>query len=167
MPRKKSTPELKLTEKQAAYVEARAAGATKLAAGKATGSQRRKAGYDMEAKSAEVQAVLAAAAAEYAKKITRDDVLNGFKDAIEMAKLLADPMAMIRGWSEVARVCGYFAPEQKIVTHEHRGRVLSELESLSDDELLQLSNGTVIDAADGNLIREVVQDVQPLQEGEA
>lgn len=39
--------------------------------------------------------------------IQREDVLNGLLGAIDQAREQANPMAMIRGWSEVAKLMGF------------------------------------------------------------
>lgn len=40
-------------------------------------------------------------------QITREDVIAGFKSAVDQAVILADPMAQIAGWREIAKVLGY------------------------------------------------------------
>ncbi|MEO8740144.1 MAG: hypothetical protein ABI537_10630 [Casimicrobiaceae bacterium] len=56
------------------------------------------------------EAELAAAA-----KVTRDDVMQGLQEAIDLARLKSDPAAMIAGWRGVGKMCGFYAPERKVV----------------------------------------------------
>ncbi len=87
--------------------------------------------------------------AEAHLKLNREIVLDGMMEAIEMAKIQADPEVMIQGWREVGRMCGYYAPEvkkiQMDVTHK---RLMSQFETLSDEELLKIAadNAKVIEA---------------------
>ena len=80
---------------------------------------------------AELKATAAARA-----KISQDDVLEGFKEAISDAKLLGDPTAQISGWREVAKMLGFYAPDVKkveISVTERKAR--AELAELSEDDL--------------------------------
>lgn len=88
-----------------------------------------------------VQAALAERQGEAARQadITREQVIAGIRAAIAEARLIGDPMAQIRGWSEIAKMLGYYAPETKRVelsTESARRR--AELEMLGDEELLAL-----------------------------
>lgn len=70
---------------------------------------------------------------------SRKQVLEGFLEAIEQAKMLADPGVQIAGWREIGRMCGYYAPEVKQVNvNVTAKRVISQLETLSDEALLEL-----------------------------
>lgn len=83
----------------------------------------------------------------YMLGLTRDKVLQGMMDAIDQAKILSDPLTQIAGWREVAKVCGFYAPEVKKVELSGANKaVVDRLRSLSDEELLQIANGDVIDA---------------------
>lgn len=66
--------------------------------------------------------------------------LFGLLDAVEAARLQGDAGAMIRGWSEIGRLMGYYAPERQIKIHANIAakRVIDKLETLSDQELLKL-----------------------------
>lgn len=69
----------------------------------------------------------------------RQRVLEGFLEAIEQAKLMADPGVQIAGWREIGRMCGYYAPEVKEVNVTLSAkRTISQLETLPDDKLLEL-----------------------------
>lgn len=83
----------------------------------------------------------------YMLGLTREQVLQGMMDAIDQAKLLSDPLTQIAGWREVAKICGFYAPEVKKVELSGSGKqVIDRLRSLSDEELLQIAEGDVIDA---------------------
>jgi len=76
---------------------------------------------------------------EKASDMTRKQVMDGFKEAIDMAKLQSEPGVMVAGWREVARMCGYYAPEKKVIDVNYTAkRVVDKLETLSDAELQEL-----------------------------
>lgn len=64
---------------------------------------------------ANVQAALAVREAENARalNITRERVLVEVQHAIALATEKGDAMAMIAGWREVAKICGFYAPENR------------------------------------------------------
>jgi len=80
--------------------------------------------------------------------VTRDDVIAGFKDAIDTAHLLGDAQAKISGWREIGRMMGYYEPETKRIIlsteEENRKRQLG----LMDEKLLMDMAGDdlIIDA---------------------
>jgi hypothetical protein len=72
-------------------------------------------------------------------QVTRADVLHGFEEAIDVARSRSNPAAMVAGWREIAKMCGYYAPERKEVRVNVVGSALrDELACMSDDELLAL-----------------------------
>lgn len=76
---------------------------------------------------------------EKAADMTRKKVMDGFLEAIEFAKMQADAGNMIAGWREIGRMCGYYAPEvKKIDINITAKRVIDKLETLSDEDLLQI-----------------------------
>lgn len=77
-----------------------------------------------------------------ALQITRADAIEGMQDAVNMAKLAGDPMSMIRGWSEIAKMLGLYAPEVKKLELSMTARNLqSKYEAMSDEELLAIAEG--------------------------
>lgn len=133
-----------LTAKQAGYVEMRAMGAdmqnavrTVYGPGMNTTDAK-----DIEANPKVTAALINERAKNaYMLGMTRDKVLQGFLDAVDQAKVLADPMAQIAGWREIAKVCGFYAPEvKKIELSGTAKRVADKLATLSDQELLDLAN---------------------------
>jgi len=79
-------------------------------------------------------------------KISQDDVLEGFMDAINDAKLAGDPGNQIAGWREIAKVLGYYAPERKeIEISKKQQQAQEQLAALPEDELLKLAGDDAID----------------------
>ena len=80
--------------------------------------------------------------AEIAAKaqLTRKVVMHGFLEAIELARLRADASAMIAGWREIAKMCGFYAPERKQVelTSTAGLELSARLEQMTDVELTNL-----------------------------
>jgi phage terminase small subunit len=71
--------------------------------------------------------------------VTRKKVMDGFLEAIDMAKLQADATAMISGWREIGRMCGYYAPEvKKVDINITSKRIIDKLETMSDEDLLRM-----------------------------
>lgn len=77
--------------------------------------------------------------AAHRSKISQDDVIEGFKEAINDAKLAADPQSQIAGWREIAKMLGFYAPEVKKVEVSHAAMdARREISQLSEDDLLAL-----------------------------
>jgi len=82
-------------------------------------------------------------------RMTKKRVMDGFIEAIDIAKLKGEAQAMVSGWREIARMCGYFEPIRHKLEVDVSGKVVvKHLQGLSDAELLQLAEGDadVIDA---------------------
>jgi hypothetical protein len=95
-----------------------------------------------------VQTVLEEAREALAKatNIRKQDVLNGILEAIDRAKSGGEPGTEIKGWTEVAKMLGYYAPEiKKIHLSMEQGRMKSKFEALSDEELIELASKPVIE----------------------
>jgi hypothetical protein len=74
-----------------------------------------------------------------ASGISRKRVLEGFLEAIELAKIQADPSAMIAGWREIGRMCGYYEPEKKEISLSVDASALyNRLRELPDEVLLRI-----------------------------
>lgn len=138
-----------LSKQQAIFVAARERGVPKkesaIMAGYKVGDSGRDV-LDIE-KGEAVQRELAKAREAMAKNtgLTREDVLAGLKSAAEMASTMADPQAMVRAWSEIGKMLGFYEPEKKKVTHELGKATLEALKTLPDSELLKLAKGRVIE----------------------
>jgi hypothetical protein len=71
--------------------------------------------------------------------MTRTRVQNMILEAIEFAKLIGDPNAMIRGAAEINKMCGFYAPEKHILElGDNASRFRNRLEALPEDELLRI-----------------------------
>ena len=143
----KKTPEKRkpsvLTEQQEEYVEGVLDGKAKshaaLDAGYSHGSQSHRLDRNEL-----VQTALAERREELssATQITRAGVLNGILDAIEMARVMADPMAMLAGYRDISKMMGYNAPEVKKVEISDTSNTLArKIKSMSDEDLLNVIEG--------------------------
>lgn len=45
-----------------------------------------------------------------AMKITKEDVVQGYKEAVDRARVLGEPAVEIMGWKEISKILGYDAP---------------------------------------------------------
>lgn len=140
-----------LTEQERRFVDAFCSGMNQTQAARAAGySEPTSGGVRLMKRPAVLAAIERerAALAEQAR-VKREDVIEGFKEAIDMARTLQDPVAMIAGWREVGRVLGHYEPEKKKVEISINGQVaLQQLEALPDAELAKLIEGEVIDVAE-------------------
>ena len=74
--------------------------------------------------------------------LRRVDVMNIFMEAIEMARIQADPSQMINGADKVAKMMGYYAPETLKLEVEQNSKALqNKFRQLSDAELYELAAG--------------------------
>ncbi len=81
-----------------------------------------------------------------ALNIHRGDIVIALLETADEAKLAADHGTMVRAYTEVAKMLGLYAPEVKqinITTGQQA--MISKYEQMSDAELLQIAEGTVID----------------------
>ena len=91
-----------------------------------------------------VQAMYAEVRKKYEESVqmTRQRVMEGFLEGIEMAKMIADPATVIKGWSEVAKMCGYYADKKLILQNPDGTPIAStvrNLKEMSDEELAQMA----------------------------
>lgn len=138
-----------LTQQQTEYVAARAKGMNCVQAAQSAGySNPNVQGYQVE-KAENVQLALKKEwkRAEKVMDISKKQVLDGMMDAIGQAKLMADPMAQISGWREVAKMCGYYEPQRlQVEVSVSAKRLFSQFETLSDEELLRIAEQDIIEA---------------------
>lgn len=86
--------------------------------------------------------------------LRRVDVMNIFLEAIDMARIQADPSQMINGADKVAKMMGYYAPEtMKLEIEQNSKSLQNKFRQLSDAELYDLAAGRA-KVVDG----EVIQD---------
>ena len=88
---------------------------------------------------------------EAAGAMTRQKVMDGMLEAIDMARMMAEPASMIAGWREIGKICGYYAPVEHRMKVDVSGNVIVDrLNSLSDAELLKIIQGGAQAALPGN-----------------
>lgn len=90
---------------------------------------------------AKVAGALATRQAADAERLAlrRQEVLAGLLEAIDQARVQGNPAAMIRGWSEIGRLMGYYAPEVKKVDLDVGCQVeIDRINQLSDAELVRI-----------------------------
>jgi len=72
-------------------------------------------------------------------KISRENVLEGFQEAYEIAKDNNNPGAMTGACRELGKMCGYYEPDKKqIEVNQTEKGHLRYLESLSDEVLMEM-----------------------------
>lgn len=133
-------PNKPLTEKQKAFVKAWANGDSLTNAAHRAGYADDKLVYRL-ARMPNILALKAQYEAKYEEEaqMTRKKVMDGFLEAIDMAKLMAEPATMVSGWREIAKMCGYMAPvEHKMKVDVTGNIVLDRMNSMSDAELLKV-----------------------------
>lgn len=104
----------------------------------------------VRARFAELQALAADRA-----KISQDDIIEGFKTAINDAQMTSDPQAQIAGWREIAKVLGYYAPKvTKIEVSKTEERARKELSSMTEKELIEMAGSDDVIEGEFSLIEE-------------
>ena len=76
---------------------------------------------------------------------TREDVIAGMKEGIDLAKIIADPMAMVAGWREIAKLQGY--DKESVINININGnaaQVQRQIQGMSTARLLELSGDSQI-----------------------
>lgn len=112
----------------------------------------RKAGYTngtMLMKSDSVRRAVEQRREEYAaaSRVSKKRVVDGMLEAIEAAKLKADPAVMVAGWKEIGRLCGHYEPTKTQIEVSVNGQVmLQKMTAMSDEELLRLASEDAVDA---------------------
>ena len=133
-------PKSKVTEQQAAYIDGVMTGKTKNAAAIAAGYPNATCPDTSDVVKREI--ALAREKLTDITQIKRVDVIDGIMDGIALARMQGDSGNVIKGWSEVAKILGHYAPEVKTVNvNMSQQRVLSKFEALSDEELTAIMNG--------------------------
>jgi phage terminase small subunit len=71
--------------------------------------------------------------------IQREDVLAGLQEAVQQAREQHNPMGMIAGYRELAKMLGFYAPEVKHVElTAGQAAVKGNFAAMSDEQLLAL-----------------------------
>ena len=76
--------------------------------------------------------------------ITRERVIAELRSAIELGRAQGNAPAMISGWREIAKICGYYEHRVEVSIHPNVAaqRWVSQLETLSTDELMKLTESS-------------------------
>lgn len=133
-----------LSEMQAAYVEATLDGKLPADAARAAGYAHPLANAEAPLRSESVRTAIAAGRNELSSltQLTRADVIDGIMEAIGLARLNADPATMVKGWTEVGKMLGHYAPEvKKLEVDMATGNFTAKLRALTDAELLNIIEG--------------------------
>jgi phage terminase small subunit len=139
-----------LSPKQKAFVEGvTREGKSKVAAARDAGYSTPRTAIQKLDTSPVVQKAIATErrAHEEELNMTRKKVVDGLMEAVDMARVKADPLSMVAGWREVAKICGYYEPVKHKVEVSVNGQVLlHQITSMSDEDLLKLADeANVID----------------------
>jgi|JI10StandDraft_1071094.scaffolds.fasta_scaffold636558_1 phage terminase small subunit len=74
-------------------------------------------------------------------RVTRSRVISELHNAIELARVRNDVSAMISGWREIAKLCGYYAPQMRAVSLTASGSLLlRQLQDLPDSALVEMAD---------------------------
>lgn len=77
-------------------------------------------------------------------RVTKEDVAQGFLDAIADAKILADPATQIAGFRELGKMFGHYEPQKVSITVEGPVYQLREqLRDMNDTDLAELTGETL------------------------
>lgn len=75
---------------------------------------------------------------QQAAGMQRKHVLAGILEAIELAKNQRQPTAMISGWKEVGRMCGFYEPDRKEITLSvDKKEFMRDIKSMTTAQLLE------------------------------
>jgi hypothetical protein len=130
-----------LTPKQLQYVQARAGGMSPSKASEFAYDGNSAMARTNEANSA-VQAALRQLRGTCMRRmdVTRDSVAQFFLEAIEMGRVLSEPMTIIAGARELGKMYGLFEPSKtELVITGPSGELLHKLNTLTDEQLLKLA----------------------------
>ena len=77
-------------------------------------------------------------------RITREQVIDQLRAAIELARTLGNASAMVSGWREIAKICGYYERRVEVSVHPNVAaqRLISQLETMSSDELMKIAESS-------------------------
>lgn len=72
-------------------------------------------------------------------EMSRERVQDMVMKAFDLAESVEDPNAMVRAAAEINKMCGFYAPEEKVVTLSEDAKELQhQLHNMSEKELLRL-----------------------------
>jgi phage terminase small subunit len=132
-----------LTEQQAKFVRATAEGMPPASAARSAGYSNPSMVANKLLKNPVLQAGILAVRRKFEADaaMSRKKVIDGLSEAIVMAKIQGDPTAMIMGWRELGRMCGYYEAIKHKVEVSVSGQVTHQsIKALPDEELLRLAD---------------------------
>lgn len=134
-------PFLDLTEKEAAFVEARLLGMSPYQAAKHVGYANPKSNGHIVNQKEHIQRALQYGFAEARKEFhyDREKLVQRLEEAIDIARLQGEPGTMVNALREIARVFGLYEPEKKELTITNENPTISQLQNASIEELLRLT----------------------------
>lgn len=152
----------KLTEKQKLYVENRLQGLNQTASAKAAGYAEGSCtsiGSTLEANPV-IRHVLFLANQQALQRltITRQDVLQGFMDAVNTA---ATATELTAAWREVGKMLGHYEPEKVEHTHKLEDMTREKLAGMSDAELLVHAGDADFRLSDEDAIEGEFEEIEP------
>lgn len=71
-------------------------------------------------------------------EVTREEIIHGFRDAIAIARQMADPRTMIAGYRELGLMHGMYEAKVKIEITGGAAQIAAQLQTKSDAELLKV-----------------------------
>ena len=71
-------------------------------------------------------------------EVTRDEVIEGFRDAINIARQQSEAMGMIAGWREIGKMLGMYETKVKIEVSGGARQIEQQLSGMSDADLLRM-----------------------------
>lgn len=155
---RKGDPDKPLNEQEWKFVQNLATGMPKSAAARLAGYAHAKDVTGDLLRRPHVAKALAVEQAKYAEAadVSRKDVIDGLREAIERAKLAGEPGTEIMGWREIAKICGHYAPEvKKVQLSDDAQRLLKRFEDMDDRQLAELAatRNALPEAIDGEFHR--------------
>lgn len=79
---------------------------------------------------------------QQAKKlnVSRERVMEGILEAIDDARMLGEPASQIRGWEQIAKMQGYYAPERHVhELPEGAQDFIEAMQSLDSSEVARIA----------------------------
>ncbi len=91
-------------------------------------------------------------------QMTRKKVMDGLLEAADMARLQADPTAMVGAWREIGKMCGYYEPVRKRIDINVNGSITQKVERMDDETLLKIMKGEISTDVIEQEMREVMEE---------
>ena len=86
-----------------------------------------------------------------AANMNRKTIVRGMLEAVDLARDQRQPTAMISGYKEIARMCGYYEPERReILLSVDSKQLLEQIQTLPKAKLLELWHEHDTDPVEGD-----------------